>query len=89
MSGAFLADLADAMGDQNMVMIGLKDGAWANTIGNAVPTGFEGGMMLTIYRISATNFQMYGYNIATSTMTTKVIGTHLYNASQFLNYNAF
>ena len=89
LSGAFLADLADAMGDQNMVMIGLKDGAWANTIGNAVPTGFEGGMMLTIYRISATNFQMYGYNIATSTMTTKVIGTHLYNASQFLNYNAF
>ena len=89
LSGAFLADLADAMGDQNLVMIGLKDGAWANTIGNAVPTGFEGGMMLTIYRISATNFQMYGYNIATTTMTTKVIGTHLYNASQFLNYNAF
>ena len=89
LSGAFLADLADAMGDQNMVIIGLKDGAWANTIGNAVPTGFEGGMMLTIYRISATNFQMYGYNIATSTMTTKVIGTHLYNSSQFLNYNAF
>ena len=89
LSGTFLADLADAMGDQNMVMIGLKDGAWANTIGNAIPTGFEGDMILTIYRISSTNFQMYGYNVATGTITTKVIGTHLYNSSQFLNYNAF
>ena len=89
LTGAFLADLADAMGDNNIVSIGLKDGAWVNTIGNAIPSGMEGDMMLNIYRISSTNFEMYGYNIATGTLTTKVIGTHLYNSSQFLNYNAF
>ena len=89
LSGAFLADVADAMGDQSIVFIGLKDGAWANTIGNAIPFGMEGGMMINIYRVSSTNFLMYGNNIATSTTTTQVIGTHLYNASQFLNYNAF
>ena len=42
------------------VYIGLKDGAWANTIGNAVPSGIEGGMMIYIYRVSSTNFMMYG-----------------------------
>ena len=89
LSGAFLADVADAMGDQSIVIIGLKDGAWANTIGNAIPFGMEGGMMINIYRVSSTNFLMYGNNLATSTTTTQVIGTHLYNASQFLNYNAF
>ena len=46
-------------------------------------------MMINIYRVSSTNFLMYGNNLATSTTTTQVIGTHLYNASQFLNYNAF
>jgi len=89
LSGAFLADVADAMGDNSIISIGLKDGAWANTIGNANPSGMEGNMMINIYRQSSTNFQMYGYNLAAGIFTTQVIGTHLYNPSQFLNYNAF
>lgn len=89
LSGAFLADVADAMGDNSLVSFGLKDGNWANTISSAVPSGFEGGMRISIYRASATNFQLYGYNGDTSSTTTILGGGTLYNPSQFLNYNAF
>ena len=89
LSGAFLADVADAMADNSIVSIGVKDTSWANTISGVIPSGFEGGMRISIYRASATNFQLYGYNGDTSTITTTLSGSTLYNPSQFLNYNAF
>lgn len=89
LSGAFLSDVADAMADNSIVSIGVKDTGWANTISGVVPSGFEGGMRISIYRVSATNFQLYGYNGDNSTLTTTLGGGTLYNPSQFLNYNAF
>lgn len=89
LSGAFLSDVADAMAVGSLISFGVKDGSWANTISAVVPSGFEGGMRISIYKVSATNFQMYGYNGDTSSKTTTLTGSFLYDSAQFLNYNAF
>ena len=89
LSGAFLSDVADAMADASIISFGVKDGSWANTVDTVVPSGFEGGMRISIYRVNATNFQMYGYNGDTSSSTTILPGATLSSPSAFLNYNAF
>ena len=84
LSGAFLSDLADAMGDNTVVNIGVKDASWANTI-NGYNAGFEGGVRFTIIKYSNTSVQIYGYkgdspSAAASTLYTTVSGLTSYNA---------
>ena len=85
-SGAFLSDVADAMADNSIISFGVKDTNWANTINSVIPSGFEGGIRLSLYRVNSGNIQLYGYNGDTSTSTTILGGA---TVSSLLNYNAF
>jgi len=87
LTGAFLADAAEAMGVGTHLNIGLKDGAWVNTIANQNPNGFEGGMGIFIYRSNTTAYAMYIANQVAGT-NTQILGSFT-AASQFLPYNAF
>ena len=84
LSGAFLSDVADAMGDNTLLSFGMKDTSWANTISD-YNTGFEGGIRFTMIRYSSTSIQMYVYKgesptAAGSTLYTTVAGLTSYNA---------
>jgi len=84
LSGAFLSDAADAMGDNTVLNFGVKDTSWANTISD-FNTGFEGGIRFTMIRYSSTDIQMYVYKgesptAAGGTLYTTVAGLTSYNA---------
>ena len=84
LSGSFLSDVADAMGDNTVLNFGMKDTSWANTISD-YNTGFEGGIRFTMIRYSSTSIQMYVYKgesptAAGSTLYTTVAGLTSYNA---------
>ena len=84
LSGTFLSDVADAMGDNTILNFGVKDTSWANTISD-FNTGFEGGIRFTLIRYSSTSIQMYMYKgesptAAGSTLYTTVAGLTSYNA---------
>ena len=62
LDNAFLADLTDAMPDDSIVFLGLKDGTFSTSNrSNSGGSNFEGGAYFAIYRYSAADIRVFGY----------------------------
>ena len=70
MDNAFLVDLVDAMPDESVVMIGLKDGTWSNSYRqNSANNAFEGSAYFAIYRYSTSDVRVFGYISGSTTIS--------------------
>ena len=75
LNNAFLVDLTDAMPNNSMVAIGLKDANWLNSYrSNSNTTSFEGATRFEIYKYSSSDIRFYGYSQAGS--FAKFVGTN-------------
>ena len=75
LNNTFMVDLVDAMPNNSMIAIGLKDANWSNNNrSNSNTTSFEGAARFEIYRYSASDVRFYAYSSAGS--IAKFVGTN-------------
>ena len=60
LSNAFLVDLTNAMPNDSMVQIGLKDGTFSTNNRSNSYSNFEGGARFEIFRYSASDIRVFG-----------------------------
>ena len=75
MDNAFLIDLTDAMPNDSMVQIGLKDGTFSTNNRSNTYSNFEGGARFEIFRYSASDIRILGY-VPGATTISKFVGTN-------------
>ena len=75
LNNAFLVDLTDAMPNDSMVQIGLKDGTFSTNNRSNSYSNFEGGARFEIYRYSASDIRVIGY-IANGGTISRNFGTN-------------
>jgi hypothetical protein len=69
LNNTFMVDLTDAMPDDSIVFLGLKDGTFSNSNrSNSGGSNFEGGAYFAIYRYSVSDIRIFGYVSGGSTI---------------------